>query len=354
MRTDIILDETAIIIDEFTLNLNRAKTTSASVENREKIMRDRHFIMNVLVAAVALGACDLSAPGQPMPAPGRSRIERDADSTYRARQPVVYQVERGIERLAKRAPASEFVHELPPSPDLLLDDESSAEPTKAPKGENQNIVFGSDERLLVTNPNDFPNRAVAKILLTYPDGIFSCTGSVIGRRAVLTAGHCVHREGVGWAHSATVIPAFNSGPNPAPFGQSSAIQFFSTSGWTAEYDDDYDLAVIILADELGATTGYMGLAALSDGALNSFGFDLNGYPGDLGGGQNQYHASGSVESYDAELVYLPRHCYQGATWSRSTATPARPAATSYASCVKPGIDPNNLLKLEGMCRGAVG
>lgn len=271
--------------------------------NMEKNLRYRYFSLNVVVTAVVLGACGLSAPDQPMPRPGGSRIERDANSTYRAHQPVVYQLERGIERLAKRAPMSELVRELPPSLDVLLDDESSVVPTKAPRGQNQNIVFGIDERSRVTNPNDFPNRAVAKIVLTYPDGIASCTGSVIGRRAVLTAGHCVHRAGVGWASSATVTPAFNSGTNPAPFGQSSAIQFFSTSGWTADHDEDYDLAVIILADELGAITGYMGLAALSDEALNSFGFDLNGYPGDLGGGQDQYHASGPVESYDGELVY---------------------------------------------------
>ena len=97
----------------------------------------------------------------------------------------------------------------------------------------QAYVFGTDSRVLQTPTTSFPFRGVVKLIIKFPKtpiGIaHGCTGSLIGGKHVLTAGHCVFQSSEGgWATSIRVIPALDGEIPPfdlenAPFGDAFMI-----------------------------------------------------------------------------------------------------------------------------------
>jgi len=76
--------------------------------------------------------------------------------------------------------------------------------------------IGVENRVRYTPTNVFPNRAICQLIVRYPltpTGVaWVGTGSFIGSRHVLTAGHVLHKaaEG-GWAQTIRVIPGRDDG-----------------------------------------------------------------------------------------------------------------------------------------------
>ncbi len=74
------------------------------------------------------------------------------------------------------------------------------------------IVIGADDRVRVTNVTAFPWRVICSLQIRAQDGSrWIGTGWLIGRRTLITAGHCVyiHDRG-GWATRIEVIPGRNA------------------------------------------------------------------------------------------------------------------------------------------------
>lgn len=196
----------------------------------------------------------------------------------------------------------------PPASGATQDAESAASsvPTAAPPG----AVFGPDSRVLYTPTNVFPNRAVCKLIVRYPGTpagqAWTGTGSMIGSKHVLTAGHVLFKadEG-GWATTIMVIPGLDG--QKAWFGSENLTwPYFkqrSVTGWTQGGDTDYDYGLITL--NTGFSVGSFGLMYASDGLLDSTTAYLIGYPGDRDGGQRQYGvpSGGALTDYDSTLVY---------------------------------------------------
>jgi V8-like Glu-specific endopeptidase len=63
----------------------------------------------------------------------------------------------------------------------------------------------------VSNPEAFPYRVVGKIYMTYSDGVYTGTGTLIGGNIVLTCGHNLYNRTTKEKPSeVTFTPAFSS------------------------------------------------------------------------------------------------------------------------------------------------
>ena len=112
--------------------------------------------------------------------------------------------------------------------------------------------------MYVPNPEDWPWSPNVKLFGKRSNGIsYSCSGTLIDAKHVITAGHCVYKlsEG-GWATEIRVVPAYQNGHEP--YDYSYAVQLHSWSGWVIDMDFDFDQGVIDLDRPIGALTGWYG------------------------------------------------------------------------------------------------
>jgi V8-like Glu-specific endopeptidase len=167
----------------------------------------------------------------------------------------------------------------------------------------QPVIFGSDNRVSVGSTLEWPARSVAKLYVTWPNGAGGgCTGTLIGRRSVISAGHCVYNpDKGGWAAAITAIPGLDG--QYMPFGSGQMIYIDSVTGWTEDQNNDYDYSMITLDRNLGDATGWMGLASLSDSTLDGLPAEIAGYPGDLANGVGEYVARDPIETFDSTMLY---------------------------------------------------
>src|SRR5262245_29056339 len=127
------------------------------------------------------------------------------------------------------------------------------------KGAVPRKVFGTtDSRVLYTPTNVFPNRAVCKLILRYPltpltEGRGG-TGTLIGPRHVLTAGHVLFNlaEG-GYATRLRVVPGmdgntswFGSEVLDIKKGDDMVKRLRMPKEWTEDQDIDHDYGLITL------------------------------------------------------------------------------------------------------------
>lgn len=138
---------------------------------------------------------------------------------------------------------------------------------------------GTDSRTRKQPTMTWPWRTVADM--------GGCTGTFVGPRHVVTAGHCLYsRKNQAWGFNITVRPARDAGS--IPYSTSLPPQPGET-GWyftPAQYraaspaggESQYDFGVIVVPDRLGDEVGWMGYGTLSAGSLESQDHLLRGYP----------------------------------------------------------------------------
>lgn len=151
----------------------------------------------------------------------------------------------------------------------------AAVPMTAPVGTE--LVIGNDTRKLVGNTKKFPFRAV---VLIYFGGGYQCTGWMISKDTLATAGHCVYDPGVGFysTSSYTLIPAYNGGQ---PYGSCGAKTLYTVNGWANSGKDDYDYGAIKLDCTVGTKTGWFGYFwTKKNKALKGKKVKIAGFPGD--------------------------------------------------------------------------
>jgi V8-like Glu-specific endopeptidase len=160
-----------------------------------------------------------------------------------------------------------------------------------------------DNRVRVTNTATWPYSVHGHAIMTYPDGKqYIGSGTMVNKHHVLTAGHVVFsKANGGWATSVQ----FNAAQNDAtlPFGSAFASRLFSFKGWTDSQSRDYDTGVLILNQDLGNQTGWMGLITTSDANLSNHQITVAGYPGDKGGRQMWAATAPIVSVADRQIGY---------------------------------------------------
>ena len=215
----------------------------------------------------------------------------EGDAGERLQLEKLSSADEGVEDVAGYARPAGALGELwtPPSADLPDVGEASFGPPP-PAAET---VHGPDDRVQIQNTGDYPWRAHASLFRTAADGSgWIGSGTFIGPRTVLTAGHCVHVKGSGvpgrdgWMRQIQVMPGRNG--NALPFGSKTSSTFRSVTGWTQSGNQEYDYGVIILPATFN--NGWFGFINLNDGALVNTVGNIAGYPGDKPGGTLWYAA----------------------------------------------------------------
>jgi V8-like Glu-specific endopeptidase len=161
---------------------------------------------------------------------------------------------------------------------------------RAVRGALESIIGPTDDRVRVLDTELAPWRMVCALRVRGQTGAGAIgTGWFVGPKTLLTAGHCVHSTQFfgGWASSIEVSPGRNGGE--FPFRTVRSTRFSSVNRWVEAADPDFDIGCIHLDDPLGDEVGWFSVGALSPEELEGFLVNVSGYPGDRGGGTEQYH-----------------------------------------------------------------
>jgi V8-like Glu-specific endopeptidase len=167
-----------------------------------------------------------------------------------------------------------------PAPDVDPEGEPSTSLSRqGPDGTK--MIIGSDDREIRQSTTSYPWRALTAIM---PPGSneSGCSGTLIGPRHVLTAGHCIHQGGGGpddgWFANRKVAPGQN-GVGNHPNGLKNHSWYFSVVGWFDHADPGYDYAMIVLQDRNDtAHLGWFGWRSSGHtGGIWNFGYPWQGH-----------------------------------------------------------------------------
>lgn len=151
--------------------------------------------------------------------------------------------------------------------------------------EQMEVIIGTDDRIRIRNTTAVPWRRICHLTIRARNGQqYMGTGFLIGKRTVITAGHCVfiHAAG-GWPAYIDVSPGRNAAARP--FGTVRGVSFRSVTGWTVGKSRDHDYGAIILPPNSSLAVqslGGFGFGYWPDHQLQNRMVNLSGYPGDGG------------------------------------------------------------------------
>lgn len=170
-----------------------------------------------------------------------------------------------------------------------------------------------------SEPPNYPYRASGHLFFTITKsggidkpGNYLCSASMIAKRILVTAGHCVgspHVSGSGAFIFYTTwlfVPADMNGT--APYGSWTWSYVLASAGWAGgngSVPNDEDWGFLIINDQNGTSLGNkVGWFGWATGALSGNNVTVLGYPGNLDGGnymqqnQAQIAASGGNNTYE--------------------------------------------------------
>lgn len=161
-------------------------------------------------------------------------------------------------------------------------------------------IIGFDSRYQV-NPTAYPERAVS--LITY-NGSTHCTGWLVSKDTLVTAGHCVHGGGISgkWGNTSAfkIYPGYSDGNKP--YGSCNAKELYSSSGWISSASNTSDIGIIKLDCSIGNATGYFSYFVANP--VDNTTVTINGYPGDKADAHQQWASNGTIShSSPAKLYY---------------------------------------------------
>lgn len=109
----------------------------------------------------------------------------------------------------------------------------------------------------------YPYKAVGRVFFTASGFNFACSGSSIGTRSVLTAGHCVSDGAGNWHSNWVFIPNYRN-TKPTTANMWTAEQLWSLTGWIVSGDFAYDIGCAVTAKKgtrtLSSRVGSLGVA----------------------------------------------------------------------------------------------
>ena len=161
-------------------------------------------------------------------------------------------------------------------------------------------VIGADTRVKINNTTSYPFRTMGRI------GI-GCTGTLIGKRHVLTAGHCLYNTRTDKWYSNLKFSPGQNGSN-RPYGEIDWKRAISVKGWTKDHKRNYDYGMIVLKEDIGNRVGWMGYGWKSP--MPKYNININGYPGDKPFG-TMWHSYCKMQIITKYRLYYPCDTFGG-------------------------------------------
>ncbi len=151
--------------------------------------------------------------------------------------------------------------------------------------EGSRQVFGDDDRIQITQTTSYPFNVIGQIWSQNAKGEWSiCSGTLIGKRTVITAAHCLYNhDSGGWLADYEFYPGLN-GQSDAPYGMYGFSDAYILEGYITNYQGYYgsvvpwDLGILILDEPAGEKVGWLGYATYDP--AYAFKANIVGYPGD--------------------------------------------------------------------------
>lgn len=163
----------------------------------------------------------------------------------------------------------------------------------------QKKLFRTYSRTQVTDTSAFPFRIVGQL----EDG---CSGTLIGPKHILTAGHCIYNfQTKSWNENLNFYPA-RIDDKILPYGIIRWKKAMVMEEYLKEGKNDNDIAVIELETDIGNIIGWSGFKVLPENEYNNK-VRVTGYPGDMPTGTMW---SVTCPSSVSEMTYT----YQCDTW----------------------------------------
>lgn len=129
----------------------------------------------------------------------------------------------------------------------------------------------------------FPNMVIGLVVAETPRGTIHCSGAVIHKDLVLTAGHCVSGNGI-WFNSIRFYPGYQQGYS---YGEWQTKWATAWDQWRIGGHWDLDLAVLVMWPSggwrIGDALGHLGFSTGVDFTTKSW--SQYGYPVNVGDGQ---------------------------------------------------------------------
>jgi len=141
----------------------------------------------------------------------------------------------------------------------------------------------SDDRVRFTPLNQQPVGWPRRAIVHFDN---NCSGTLIGPRHVLTAGHCIwSRTNAAWASGFTLTPG-RAGANFAfdqvTFPSAGFNWYFTPAEWRqtspAGGSRQYDFGILVIPERLGLATGWMGWWIEGSATINDHTIRNRGYP----------------------------------------------------------------------------
>jgi V8-like Glu-specific endopeptidase len=136
-------------------------------------------------------------------------------------------------------------------------------------------ILGYDSRLPITNTTTYPFSTIGVVQTK----LGTCTGTMIGRRTMLTAFHCLYFQG-NILQDLIFTPGLEG--NYQPFGSTRAVGAYyirrelqpllTNKEYLNDNDTAYDFTIVELTDNIGEETGWMSIGEFSGEYMNPWNF----------------------------------------------------------------------------------